>query len=89
MGFSVEDPASMEDLVPPGVPDPPRRPFPPRSFRPAIPTTRSCTTGRTATSGSLGLATAPGPADAVLVIRTPPESRHTIYDTFDDEKRVI
>jgi hypothetical protein len=25
----------------------------------------------------------------VLVIRTPPESPHTIYDTFDDEKRVI
>src|SRR6185437_3669614 len=38
---------------------------------------------------SLGLATAPGPANAVLVIRTPPESPHTIYDTFDDEKRVI
>jgi hypothetical protein len=37
----------------------------------------------------LGLATAPGPADAVLVIRAPPESGHTIYDTFDDEKRVI
>jgi hypothetical protein len=36
-----------------------------------------------------GLATAPGPADAVLVIRAPPESGHTIYDTFDDEKRVI
>ena len=46
-------------------------------------------TGRTGTRGSLGLATAPCPADAVLVIRTPPESGHTIYDTFDDEKRVI
>src|SRR6185437_15813533 len=39
--------------------------------------------------GTLGPATAPGPANAVLVIRTPPESGHTIYDTFDDEKRVI
>ena len=38
---------------------------------------------------ALGLATARRPADAVLVIRTPPESGHTIYDTFDDEKRVI
>ena len=40
-------------------------------------------------TGTLGLATAPCPANAVLVIRTPPESGHTIYDTFDDEKRVI
>src|SRR5262245_27599521 len=47
--------------------------------------------GRTAgtLTGALGLATAPGPADAVLVIRAPSGSRHTIYDTFDDEKRVI
>ena len=42
-----------------------------------------------ARSHTLGLATAPGAANAVLVIRTPPESGHTIYDTFDDEKRVI
>ncbi len=27
--------------------------------------------------------------NAVLVIRVPPGSGHTIYDTFDDEKRVI
>ena len=40
-------------------------------------------------TGTLGLATAPGLANAVLVIRLPPGSGHTIYDTFDDEKRVI
>src|SRR5215475_2095711 len=45
--------------------------------------------GRTAgiPTGTLGLATAPGPANSVLVIRPPPGSGHTIYDTFDDEKR--
>ena len=55
----------------------------------ALRAARPGTTGRTGTRGSLGLATAPGLANAVLVIRTPPESGHTIYDTFDDEKRVI
>jgi hypothetical protein len=38
---------------------------------------------------ALGLATAPDLVNAVLVIRALPGSRHTIYDTFDDEKRVI
>src|SRR5690348_810097 len=46
-------------------------------------------TVRASTGGSLGLATAPGLANAVLVIRLPSGSGHTIYDTFDDEKRVI
>ena len=50
---------------------------------------RQGTTGRTGASGTLGLTTAPGSANAVLVIRLPPGSGHTIYDTFDDEKRVI
>ena len=54
--------------------------FPSSDTSTAVPSVRSHT---------LGLATAPGPANAVLVIRTPPESGHTIYDTFDDEKRVI
>jgi hypothetical protein len=52
-------------------------------------TDRSALTDLLHPDGTLGLATAPGLANAVLVIRTPPESGHTIYDTFDDEKRVI
>jgi len=40
-------------------------------------------------SRELGSTTVSGPADAVLVIIPPPGPGHTIYDTFDDEKRVI
>jgi hypothetical protein len=56
---------------------------------PALTRVRSRITVRAGSGRTLGLATAPGAANAVLVIRTPPESGHTIYDTFDDEKRVI
>jgi hypothetical protein len=37
----------------------------------------------------LGSTTAPDPIDEVTVIRAPPGSGHTIYDTLSDEKRVI
>jgi hypothetical protein len=38
---------------------------------------------------TLGPAIASRPANLAPVIRAPPGSGHTIYDTFDDEKRVI
>jgi hypothetical protein len=79
MGFSVEDPASMEVWYPLGSRILHVGHFLQDLLAPLSP----------GTGGSLGLATAPGAANAVLVIRTPPESGHTIYDTFDDEKRVI
>ena len=38
---------------------------------------------------NLGPTTASGPANLAPGITAKPGSRHTIYDTFDDEKRVI